>query len=91
LRQRVPDYPGLHLNYGGALLDAGKLNEALVEFDAAIAQGSPTAKLLHLRAVTLAELGRRAEAIDAVRQVLNLDPRYAPALGLERQLEASRK
>jgi len=87
LSRQAPNYPGLHLNYGGALLDAGKLEAALAQFDAALADGTPpTTKLLHLRALTLAELGRRGEAIEAVRQTLKLEPGYAPALELAKEL-----
>ncbi|MFL5303549.1 MAG: CheR family methyltransferase [Anaeromyxobacteraceae bacterium] len=62
-----------------ALLDAGRLPEALADIDAALAR-SPLRRALHLqRALVLAELGRLAEAEDAARRALYLD-RGAPFL-----------
>ena len=90
VHRQAPDYRDLNLTYGAALLDAGKPEPALVQFDAALRQGEPTAKLLHLRALTLAELGRRAEAVEAVRQTLKLEPGYPPALELEQQLRVQK-
>jgi tetratricopeptide (TPR) repeat protein len=86
LRRREPDFPGLHLNYGGALLDGGRPADALREFDAALAREAPGPELLHLRALALLELDRRAEATDAVRATLKLAPAYAPAQELGRRL-----
>jgi len=88
--RQSPGYRDLHLTYGAALLDAGKLDAALVQFDAALAQSVPTAKLLHLRALTLAELGRRPEAQDAVKRTLELAPGYPPAVELEKALRVVR-
>jgi tetratricopeptide (TPR) repeat protein len=87
VHRRSPDYRNLHLTYGAALLDAGKLEAALAQFDAALAQGELSVKLLHLRALALAELGRRAEAIEAVKRTLLVAPGYAPAVELEEQLK----
>lgn len=87
VHRQSPGYRDIHLTYGAALLDAGKLEPALAQFDAALAPGEPTAKLLHLRALALAELGRRGEAVEAVRQTLKLAPGYPPALELERELQ----
>jgi len=83
---RRPDYPELQVNYGGALLEAGQFAAALREFDAALARGKPTPQLLHLRALALFQLDRRAEATQSVREVLRLAPDYAPARELARQL-----
>ena len=90
VHRQSPDYHDLHLTYGAALLEAGKLEPALAQFDAALARGEPTAKLLHFRALTLAELGRRAEAMEAVRRTLELAPGYQPAVELERQLRSGK-
>jgi chemotaxis protein methyltransferase CheR len=62
-----------------ALLDAGRLPEALGHIDAALAR-TPLRPALHLqRALVLAELGRLPEAEDAARRALYLD-RGAPFL-----------
>jgi len=62
-----------------ALLDAGRLPEALAHLDAALAR-TPLRPALHLQhALVLAELGRLAEAEDAARRALYLD-RGAPFL-----------
>jgi tetratricopeptide (TPR) repeat protein len=91
LRQEAAGYRDLHLTYGAALLDAGKAEQALAEFDAALAQEPPTAKVLHLRALALLELGRRAEGAEAVRRTLEHTPEFPPAVELARELGLKEK
>ena len=86
VHSRNPNYPSLRLNYGGALLDTGKPQPALAEFDAALARETPSVELLHLRSVALLQLGRKAEAVEAVRATLKLAPSYQPAVELAREL-----
>ncbi|MGZ3498690.1 MAG: tetratricopeptide repeat protein [Vulcanimicrobiaceae bacterium] len=64
-------------------LESGRSQEALERFDTLLAQNLPLqerVKITNKRAVALVQLGRREEALAELTAVLELDPRYAPAL-----------
>jgi len=80
LRPRRPATP---YERGVAALDAGRHEEALAEFEAALAAatGDAERKAAHnKRGVTLVALGRRDAALADFCTALTLDERFAPAL-----------
>ncbi|KAI8980247.1 hypothetical protein BDB01DRAFT_725241 [Pilobolus umbonatus] len=72
----VDDY----LSEGSAYLTSGKYNEALVEFDAAIAQEPQNYLSYFKRATAHLSLGRNQAAIDDFNTILSLKPDFDTAL-----------
>lgn len=68
-----------HRNLGIALTQAGRIQEALVEFDLALRIKPDLADAHHNLAVALLQLGRIPEAIEHWEQALRIDPNYAEA------------
>ncbi len=71
-----------HINKGSRLIDAGKYDEAIAEFRAAI-KINPDDARSHVRLAGLlikSEYGANDEAISELRTALRLDPDYQPAL-----------
>lgn len=63
---------------GWALLRAGEPEEALEYVDAAVAQGSRFAVFHFHRGMVLAELGRDADAVEALSLALEINPHFSP-------------
>jgi protein O-mannosyl-transferase len=75
-----------HTNYGFALLEHGRADEAMTHFRRAVALKPLYAKARLNLGYGLGTLGRSEEAIAEYREAVRLDPGYAPAhydLGLE--------
>jgi CRISPR-associated protein Csy1 len=66
------------LDRGLAAMDAGRYEEALAAFEAAVAR-RPSARAFNNRGIALMALERRDEAAHAFGSALKLDPRYALA------------
>ncbi len=74
---------------GFAYLSAEEPVDALTYIRKAIInQPSPNALFHYHESLALRELGRRSEALKAIKKVLGLDPRYPRAVELKRELEA---
>lgn len=77
-----PRNPRAHANLGNALLEEGRIDEAIAHFQEAlggmkqgwVATGPGTPLLYHNLGVALARQQRLDEAIDAYRKVVELDP-----------------
>ncbi len=70
----------VRLNIANALRDRGDLEEALREYDEAIAEGPPDPMALANRAVARARSGDLGGALDDVDRALAIDPRSTYAL-----------
>jgi tetratricopeptide (TPR) repeat protein len=68
-----------HKNLGTAYQLAGRLQEALVEYDKAAALPPPDASAHSDKATVLFDLGERQGAIQELKTSLSLDPQYLPA------------
>jgi len=68
-----------HSNRGATLKELGRREEALRDYDQAIALDPTYAQAYSNRGLTLAELGRREEALRDYDQAVTLDPALAPA------------
>lgn len=83
-----PRNPRAHANLGNALLEEGRIDEAIAHFQEAlggtkqgwVATGPGTPLLYHNLGVALARTQRLDEAIAAYRRALQLDPRAADTL-----------
>jgi chemotaxis protein methyltransferase CheR len=61
------------------LADRGELAQAIRVAEAALAKNPAAAELNHVRAITLLAAGLVAEAVDALRRIIYLDPSAAVA------------
>jgi predicted O-linked N-acetylglucosamine transferase (SPINDLY family) len=77
--QRKPDDAEGHLNLGYALLQRGRLEEAVTHFQQALRLKPSYAEAYHHLARALAKQQRSEEAILCYRQALRLRPDYAEA------------
>jgi Tfp pilus assembly protein PilF len=83
-----PADPSARLNLGAALAQAGRLDEAKLELEAAVAldlDAASRSKVCFNLGMLALQRGRRDEAIERLRQALDWDPRNEPA---RRQLSA---
>ena len=71
-----PDYPDYRYRYGLLLKSAGRHEEALEQFRAAVAINPTYIKALVKLGLTAWELGRLDEATLALSQAVNLEPEY---------------
>lgn len=78
-RSASVDPAGQHLIRGHALLQAGRLNQALDEFQSAAGQEPSDARPHILMAICLSKLDRDSEAVSATNAALARDPSRADA------------
>ncbi len=78
--RRVPDNPRARNNLGAMLFDAGRLDEAVNEFRAAIDLAPPYAEAWHNLGRAHGKLRRFDEAIASLRRAVELDPAKATFL-----------
>lgn len=80
LTAAYPDEYVYYHRYGRHLLGAKRPAEALAQFDLALprAYGSNRLKVIEFRAKALAELGRKAEALDALEKAVKDNPASFP-------------
>ncbi len=71
--------PIAYINRAMAYEDAGRLKEALADYDRALELNSGYAPLYNNRGLVLNSLGRYQEAITDFTRAIELDPRYADA------------
>lgn len=85
-----PDYLPARENLAGLLASVGRYEESLEQYQIAVRQapGDPATRLL-MAQVYLA-LDRLDSAAEQINEALNLDPSLAPALELQRVVEARR-
>ena len=74
-----PGHVEVLANRGAALRRTNRIDEALADYDRALAAGAPTPTLLVNRGIALAAMNRHAEAISQYERAIALDPRHAPA------------
>lgn len=67
-------------NLGNALADAGRVDEAMAEYEAALALDPGMADVHYNLALALTARGRPAEALPRLQEALRLRPNYAPAV-----------
>jgi tetratricopeptide (TPR) repeat protein len=72
-----PDYAEAHNNFGVALVQTGKLEEAIAQFRAALRYDPDSARGQSNLGVTLARAGRFAEAIPVLQKVAEANPKAA--------------
>src|SRR5204862_349653 len=70
-----PEAASIHNNLGHALQNAGRLDEALAEYDQALALDPGLARAHYNRANLLKGRGRQEEAVAGYRQALAFDPK----------------
>jgi protein O-mannosyl-transferase len=75
----APDSPGGHLNYGAALAEAGRMDEAIEQYRLAVEADSDYVPPHNRLAFALMERGDLAEAVTHFRAVVRLDPGSADA------------
>jgi tetratricopeptide (TPR) repeat protein len=78
-REIAPLDPKPRLEKGLRLMQAGKADLALIEFEHALSLAPEDVAALNNHAAALAALGNRAAAIEEFRRVLRLDPCWASA------------
>lgn len=69
-----------YVSWGGALANTGKLNEALIIFDRAIAINPNKASIYNNRGITQAMLGMMPEALNDFEFAVKLEPNYKEAV-----------
>jgi tetratricopeptide (TPR) repeat protein len=74
-----PGHPEVLANRGAALRVLGRYDEALADYDAALASDPRSALAHNNRGVALGALGRHEEALEAYAQALALVPDYVDA------------
>lgn len=79
LAQAAPNAPKVRFNYGNALSDVGRLTEAVVEYEAALALKPEYDHAHNNLAVTLDALGRNEQADDHFERAILLNPNSARA------------
>ncbi|GEM_PF-554713 len=84
----APRSPALHEFLGRALLDLRDYEGARTRLSEALENGMPGARVRAHLAMACLGLGRRAEAEEALRAALSLDPRCPEALELQKTLDA---
>ena len=95
LKQAVPPQPlpqeaHYHLEQGQILYDAGKVDEAIFQWQEAVRVAPHAAKAYHLLGVALRKRGQHSEAVSAFEQALSLEPDNATAqVQLARAFEAT--
>ncbi len=82
-----PFNASIHEKFAWALRAAGRHDEALFEFESALL-AKPRKPLWPLmgKALSLAVLGRKRQALETLERVLDLDPNFMPAVRLKRRL-----
>jgi tetratricopeptide (TPR) repeat protein len=74
-----PDCPEAHNNWGNALLDLGRVPEALEHFEQALRVAPNSARLHYNLAGALLRQGKRPEAMNHWQQAIRIKPDYAEA------------
>lgn len=75
----LPGHVEVLANRGAALRRTNRIDEALSDYERALASGAPTPSLLVNRGIAFAALNRHGEAIAQYDRAIALDPRHAPA------------
>jgi len=81
-----PDDPALRFRLARVLRWSGEPRAALAEYDRLLADYPDNVDYLYGRALTLEQLGRDAEALEAARRAVELAPDYEAVRQLERRL-----
>lgn len=75
----APRHVAAHINLGRLLHEARELEAAEAHFRIALEESPGNPAALNSLGVSLEDLGRRSEAMDAYREAVRLDPAYADA------------
>jgi spermidine synthase/tetratricopeptide (TPR) repeat protein len=75
----VPESPEVHAILGAAFREAGQLEEAVHEFEAALRLAPRSARVHNDLGITLAMQGRMSEAIERFEQALAVEPGFGQA------------
>lgn len=72
-----PDRAAFHRSLGETLRRAGRLDEAIASYDAALARAPGEPRYFHERAILLEETGRLEDAVAGYRSALEVEPENA--------------
>ena len=75
----LPQDPQAQLNYGKALHEAGRVQEALIRYENAIARKPTLAEAEFFLGLALSDLGEWDRSLAHYERALSLDPKYAKA------------
>jgi tetratricopeptide (TPR) repeat protein len=76
---KCPNNPRAHNNLGLALFEAGRIQEAVVQYEQALRINPESAEAHNNLAFALFKLGRVPEALDHFQQAIRVKPNYAEA------------